>query len=66
MGMNTERTATIALATWHLEKRGRWWHIVRPAFFNETARLDKGPYSTVMSACLMIARELVREALSRR
>jgi len=56
----------IALSTWHLEKRGRWYHIVRPGFFTLTKQKERGPYSSVMSACLMIARELVREALSRR
>ena len=64
--MSTERTTTIPLSTWYLEKRGRWWHIVRPGFFTVTPRLEKGPYSTLMSACLMIARELVREVLARR
>ena len=55
----------IALSTWYLEKRGRWWHIVRPGFFTLDPPLERGPYSTLMSACLMIARELVREALKR-
>ena len=51
----------ITLSVWSLERRGKYWHIVKPQFFTEPA-IEKGPYSTVMSACLMIARELVKEA----
>ena len=61
--MSTER---IPLSTWHLEKRGRYWHIVRPGFFTLTSHRERGPYGSVTSACLMIARELVREALGKR
>jgi len=61
--MSTER---IPLSTWHLEKRGRYWHIVRPQFFTMVEGRERGPYSSIMSACLMIARELVREALGKR
>jgi len=51
----------IALPMWSIEKRGRYWHIVKPAFFTEP-EIDKGPFSTITSAALMIARELVKEA----
>lgn len=54
----------ITLSTWALEKRGRWWYIVKPQFFKE-AGADKGPYSSIVSACLMIARELAKEAVQR-
>jgi hypothetical protein len=52
----------ISFPAWSIEKRGRYWHIVKPSFFKEP-EIDKGPYSTVMSACLMIAKELVKEAI---
>lgn len=52
----------IPLSTWSLERRGPYWHITKPAFFTDPAA-EKGPYSSIMSACLMIARELAREAV---
>lgn len=52
----------VPLSTWNLERRGRWWHIVRPGFFTDP-RIEKGPFGSLTSACLMIARELAREAL---
>lgn len=54
----------IALPMWSIEKRGRYWHIVKPAFFTDPM-IDKGPYSSIASACLMIARELVKEATAK-
>ena len=54
----------IALPAWSIEKRGRYWHIVKPSFFKESG-IHKGPYSSITSACLMIARELAREAVKR-
>ena len=51
----------IPLSTWSLEKRGRYWHIIKPMFFTDPAA-EKGPYGSLMSACLMIARELAKEA----
>ena len=51
----------IVLPTWSLEKRGRYWHIVRPQFFQEKGA-EKGPYSSILSACLTIGRELAKEA----
>ena len=54
----------IPLLTWALEKRGRWWHIVKPPFFQQ-AGASKGLYSSIVSACLMIARELAKEAVKR-
>lgn len=60
-----DRTRTvISLSTWGLEKRGRYWHIVKPQFFREQGA-TKGPYSSIMSACLSIARELAKEAVQR-
>lgn len=50
----------IPLSTWHLEKRGRWFYIVRQQFFHQEGR-EKGPYSNIVSACLMIAREHIKE-----
>jgi hypothetical protein len=55
---------TIPLSTWSLEKRGRYWFITKPMFFTDPAA-TKGPYSSIVSACLMIARELTKEATAR-
>jgi hypothetical protein len=52
------------LSTWSIEKRKNGWFIYRTPFFDD-AHHPKGPYSTIMSACLMIARELAREAVRR-
>lgn len=54
----------IPLSTWSLERRGRYWHIVKPAFFTDPAA-SKGPYSSIISATLMIARELAKEAAAK-
>lgn len=51
----------IPLSAWALEKRGRYWYIIKPQFFLDGAA-EKGPYSTIVSACLTIARELAKEA----
>jgi hypothetical protein len=52
------------LAAWSIEKRGRYWHIIKPSFFTDP-EIDKGPYSSITSATLMIARELAKEATRR-
>ncbi len=52
------------LSTWSIEKRGKRWYIIKPSFFADP-KIEKGPYGTIMSACLMIARELAAEAVSR-
>ena len=54
----------IALPAWSIQKRGRYWYIIKPSFFTEQEIL-RGPYSSVTSACLMIARELAREAVKK-
>lgn len=51
----------IPLSTWSLERRGPYWHIIKPAFFTDSAA-EKGPYTSIVSATLMIARELAKEA----
>lgn len=51
----------IPLSTWALEKRGRYWYAVKPQFFQEGAK-QRGPYSSIVSAALMIAREHIKEA----
>lgn len=51
----------IPLATWSIERRGRYWHIIKPAFFTDP-EVIKGPFSTLLSACLSIGRELYKEA----
>jgi len=54
----------VPLSTWSLERRGRYWHITKPAFFTDPAA-SKGPYSSIVSATLMIARELAKEAAAK-
>ncbi len=55
---------TYMLATWSIEKRRNGWYIFKAPFF-EDERPSKGPYSSIMSACLMIGRELAQEAVKR-
>jgi len=56
---NTRRV--YALKEFTVELRARGW------FFKRTYgdEQEKGPYSSVFSVCLMIARELVREVTKR-
>ena len=54
----------IQLSTYNIEKRGHYWYYWRTPFF----RLEeehKGPYSSLPSVCLMIARDLLHEAKAR-
>jgi hypothetical protein len=54
---------TLALNGWSVERRGECW------YFGETYRDRpdeyRGPYSSLTSVSLMIAREMVKEALRR-
>jgi len=53
----------IQLSTYNIERRDGYFYYWRKPFF----RLDvehKGPYSSLASVCLMIAREMIREALA--
>ena len=52
------------LSTWSIERRRNGWFIYPTPFFSDTNQ-PKGPYSSIMSACLMIARELAREVVRR-
>ena len=60
--LDTARSRRIVLPTYSLEKRKGGWYILTPTFFSEPTEA-RGPYSTIISACLMIARELAREAV---
>jgi hypothetical protein len=62
--LDTARRNRIALPTYSLEKRKDGWYFFVPTFFSEPGN-PKGPYSTIMSACLMIARDLARVAVHR-
>ena len=55
---------TIAFANWSVQQRGEYWYYGRT--FSDDAKNFKGPYSSLTSVTLMIARELVREAYRRR
>ena len=55
---------SIMLSTYNIEKRKDGWYFWKAPFF--TAEADpRGPYGSMMSACMMIARELAREAAQR-
>jgi hypothetical protein len=58
------RRNSIMLSTYNLEKRKDGWYFWKAPFFTAEAK-PKGPYSSIMSACIMIARELAREAAKR-
>jgi hypothetical protein len=61
-----DRTKQVySLSTWSIEKRKKGWYAYKTPFFRDPATDEKGPYSSIMSACLMIARELAREAVKR-
>jgi hypothetical protein len=60
--LDTARGNRITLPTYSLEKRKDGWYFSAPTFFSAPSD-PKGPYSSIMSACLMIARELAREAV---
>jgi hypothetical protein len=59
------RPTSYALTAWNIEKREKGWFIYRTPFFSDPRATERGPYSSIMSACLMIARELAREAVKR-
>lgn len=52
---------TVTLSTWSLEKRGRYWYASKPQFFQEQGA-ERGPFSSILSACLTIGKELAKEA----
>jgi hypothetical protein len=54
----------IALPTYNIEKRGKYWYFWKQPFFCFEAE-PKGPYTTLRSVCLMIGVELFKEAASR-
>jgi hypothetical protein len=58
------RRNAIMLPTYNLEKRKDGWYFWRAPFFTAEAQ-PKGPYGSIMSACMMIARELAREVAQR-
>ena len=54
----------IALPTYNIEKKGKFWFYWKTPFFTFEEE-HKGPYSSLPSVCLIIARELLNEALRR-
>lgn len=50
------------LTAWNTEG---CWYIYRTPFFTDPKREERGPYSSIGSATLMIARELAKEAVKR-
>ncbi len=55
------RRTTIALASWTAERRANGWYIRKTDHGGDW----RGPYSTVASVSLMIARELAKELAKR-
>ena len=62
--LDKPRSNSIMLSTYSLEKRKDGWYFWKAPFFTNEA-VPKGPYSSITSACMMIARELAREAAQR-
>jgi hypothetical protein len=58
---NTRRT--YALNAWTVEKRDKGWFYWNT--YGQDRKDAKGPYSSVFSVCLMVARQLVREVNKR-
>jgi hypothetical protein len=55
-----------ALQNWSVKKRSKGWFIARTSgTYSTDIQRWKGPYSSVTSATLMIARELGRELAKR-
>ena len=48
----------ISLSTWHIEKRGKRYFIVKPQFFREPGN-EFGPYGSAISACLCVGRVIL-------
>lgn len=59
------KPAAYALSAWNVELRRNGWYIYKTPFFSDPKASEKGPYSSIGSASLMIARELAREAVKR-
>lgn len=62
--LNKVRGNSIMLSTYNLEKGKDGWYFWKAPFFTAEPK-PKGPYGSIMSACMMIARELAREAAQR-
>ena len=60
------KAAVYALSPWNIEKRKDGWFISKTPFFSDPKATEKGPYVSIGSATLMIARELVQEATAPR
>ena len=55
---------TYALNHWSAEKRGNYWYY-GDTYRDEPSKI-RGPYSSLISVTLMIAREMTREVSRRR
>ena len=62
--LDKARSNRIMLSTFNLEKRKDGWYFWKAPFFTAEAE-PKGPYGSITSACMMIARELAHEAAQR-
>jgi hypothetical protein len=61
--MRAKSTEAIQLSTYNIERKGNDFYYWRTPFFCLEAE-HKGPYSSLSSVCLMIAREMLQEALT--
>jgi hypothetical protein len=59
--MPSKSKQAVQLSTYNIEKKGHDFYYWRTPFFCLEAE-HKGPYSSLSSVCLMIAREMLQEA----
>ena len=63
---NVNDRPVYALQNWSVKRRARGWYIARTsATYSGDVQSWKGPYSSLASATLMIARELGKEVAKR-
>jgi len=61
--MAVKAKQAVQLSTYNIEKKDGYFYYWRTPFFCLEAE-HKGPYSSLPSVCLMIAREMLQEALA--
>ena len=62
--LDKPRSNSFMLSTYNIEKRKDGWYFWKAPFFTIEAK-PKGRYSSIMSACMMIAREPAQDATAR-
>ena len=59
--LDKAQSKSIMLSTYSIEKRKDGWYFWKAPFFTAEAK-PKEPHGSITSVCIMIARELAREA----